>query len=79
MHTTKEVKAIIKEINYKFDINTLHRIEDDKEIKMNDIARIKLRTTQPLFYDSYKKNRNTGSLILIDEATKVTVAAGMII
>lgn len=79
MHTTKEVKAIIKEINYKFDINTLHRIENDKEIKMNDIARIRLRTTQPLFYDSYKKNRNTGSLILIDEATKVTVAAGMII
>lgn len=79
MHTTKEVKAIIKEINYKFDINTLHRIEDDKEFKMNDIGRIKLRTTQPLFYDSYERNRNTGSLILIDEASKVTVAAGMII
>ncbi|MFZ1320182.1 MAG: sulfate adenylyltransferase subunit CysN [Ignavibacteria bacterium] len=79
MHTTKEVKAIIKEINYKFDINTLHRIEDDKELKMNDIGRLKLRTTQPLFYDSYERNRNTGSLIMIDEATKVTVAAGMII
>ncbi len=79
MHTTKDVKAIIKEINYKIDINTLHRIEDDKNIKMNDIARIRLRTTMPLFYDSYGKNRNTGSLILIDEGTKETVAAGMII
>lgn len=79
MHTTKDVKAIIKEINYKIDINTLHRMEDDKNIGMNDIARIKLRTTLPLFYDSYNKNRNTGSLILIDEGTKETVAAGMII
>ena len=79
MHTTKDAKAIIKEINYKIDINTLHRIEDDKIIKMNDIARVKIRTTLPLFYDSYGKNRNTGSLILIDEGTKETVAAGMII
>ena len=79
MHTTKDVKAIIKEINYKIDINTLHRLEEDKDIQMNDIARIKLRTTLPLFYDSYSKNRNTGSLILIDEGTKETVAAGMII
>ncbi|HMQ70189.1 MAG TPA: sulfate adenylyltransferase subunit CysN, partial [Ignavibacteria bacterium] len=79
MHTTKDVKAIIKEINYKIDINTLHRLEEDKDIGMNDIARIRLRTTLPLFYDSYSKNRNTGSLILIDEGTKETVAAGMII
>ncbi|MEO8210395.1 MAG: sulfate adenylyltransferase subunit CysN [bacterium] len=79
MHTTKDVKAIIKEINYKIDINTLHRVENDKDIRMNDIARIRLRTTQPLFYDSYNKNKNTGSLILIDEGTKETVAAGMII
>lgn len=79
MHTTKDVKAVIKEINYKIDINTLHRLEDDKSIGMNDIARIRLRTTQPLFYDSYGKNRNTGSIILIDEGTKETVAAGMII
>lgn len=78
-HTTKDVKAIIKEINYKIDINTLHRIENDKDLKMNDIARVRLRTTQPLFYDSYNRNRITGSLILIDEATKETVAAGMII
>ncbi|MDQ3019861.1 MAG: sulfate adenylyltransferase subunit CysN [Bacteroidota bacterium] len=79
IHTTKDVKAIIKEINYKIDINTLHRIENDKDIRMNDIARVKLRTTLPLFYDSYNKNKNTGSLILIDEGTKETVAAGMII
>jgi sulfate adenylyltransferase subunit 1 len=79
MHTTKDAKAVIKEINYKIDINTLHRIEDDKVINMNDIARVRLRTTSPLFYDSYGKNRNTGSLILIDEGTKETVAAGMMI
>jgi len=79
MHTTKDAKAVIKEINYKIDINTLHRIEDDKVINMNDIARVRLRTTSPLFYDSYARNRNTGSLILIDEGTKETVAAGMVI
>ena len=79
MHTTKDAKAVIKEINYKIDINTLHRIEDDKVINMNDIARVRLRTTSPLFYDSYGRNRNTGSLILIDEGTKETVAAGMVI
>ncbi len=79
MHTSKEAKAIIKEIHYKIDINTLHRIEDDKEIKMNDIFRARLRSTKPIFYDSYGRNRNTGSIILIDEGTKETVAAGMII
>lgn len=78
-HTSKDVKAIIKEINYKIDINTLHRIENDKDLRMNDIARVRLRTTQPLFFDSYSRNRNTGSLILIDDGTKETVAAGMII
>jgi len=79
MHTSRDAKAVIKEINYKIDINTLHRIEDDKIINMNDIARVRLRTTSPLFYDSYGRNRNTGSLILIDEGTKETVAAGMVI
>ncbi|MEO8446543.1 MAG: sulfate adenylyltransferase subunit CysN [bacterium] len=79
MHTTREAKAMIKEINYKIDINTLHRMEDDKNINMNDIARVRLRTTQPLFYDSYNRNKYTGSIILIDEGTKETVAAGMII
>ena len=79
MHTTKDARAIVKEVTYKIDINTLHRMEDDKDIRMNDIARVNLRVTNPLFYDSYSRNRNTGSLILIDEGTKETVAAGMII
>ncbi|MDZ7717099.1 MAG: sulfate adenylyltransferase subunit CysN [Balneolaceae bacterium] len=78
-HTTKEARCIIKEVKYKVNINTLHRAEGDKEIGLNDIGRIQIRTTQPLFYDSYKRNRNTGSLILIDEYTNETVGAGMIL
>ncbi len=78
-HTTKDARCIVKEIQYKVDINSLHRMEDEKNIQMNDIARIKIRTTQPLFYDRYSRNRITGSIILIDEATNETVGAGMII
>jgi len=78
-HTTKEVRCVIKEIQYKVNINTLEKIEEEKTIGLNDIARITLRTTSPLIVDKYKKNRNTGSLILIDETTNVTVGAGMII
>jgi len=78
-HTTRDARCMVKEITYKMDINTLHRIEDDKQIKMNDIARIRVRTTVPLLNDHYTRNRFTGSLILIDEATNVTVAAGMIV
>lgn len=78
-HTTKEARCIVKDIRYKVNINTLHRIEDDKSIGLNDIGRIQIRTTSPLFYDSYKKNRFTGSLIIIDEFTNETVGAGMII
>ncbi|MEP1034510.1 sulfate adenylyltransferase subunit CysN [Ekhidna sp.] len=78
-HTTAEAKAMIKEIRYKLDINSLHRNEEDKNITANDICRAQIRTTKPLFIDSYKKNRNTGSIILVDEATNETVAAGMII
>ena len=78
-HTTKDARCIVKEVRYKVDINDLHRIEDDKEIKLNDIARITLRTTAPLFFDSYRRNRITGSVILIDEATNETVGAGLII
>ncbi|MCP4520533.1 MAG: sulfate adenylyltransferase subunit CysN [Cytophagales bacterium] len=77
-HTTKDVRSSVKEILYKVDINTLHKIEDDKEVKLNDIARIRVRTNAPLFADSYSKNRQTGSVILIDEHTHETVAAGMI-
>lgn len=78
-HTTKDVRCVIKEIKYKMDINTLSRLPDEKEISMNDIGRITLRTTSPLFFDSYRRNRITGSFILIDESTNVTVGAGMIL
>lgn len=77
--TSNEAMAMIKEVQYKMDINTLHRNEEDTSIAMNDIARVKLRTTKPLLIDSYRRNRNTGSIILIDEATNETVAAGMVI
>jgi sulfate adenylyltransferase subunit 1 len=78
-HTTKDARCIIKEVQYKVNITTLHRMEDDKTIGLNDIGRISIRTTSPLFVDDYRKNRHTGSIILIDEATNETVAAGMII
>ncbi len=78
-HTSREVRCMVKDIRYKIDINTLRRIEDEKVFGMNDIGRIQLRTTLPLFFDSYRRNRNTGSLILIDEATNETVGAGMIL
>jgi sulfate adenylyltransferase subunit 1 len=78
-HTSNEARCIIKEIRYKLDINTLHRNENDKNIKMNDIARVNIRTTKPLLCDRYTRNRQTGSVILIDESTFETVAAGMIL
>jgi sulfate adenylyltransferase subunit 1 len=79
MHTTQEARCIVKDIRYRLDINTLHRDVEDTTIRMNDIARIVLRTTKPLFFDSYRRNRITGSIILVDEGTNETVAAGMII
>jgi len=79
MHTTQEARCVIKEIRYKLDINTLHRNQDDLTIGMNDIARVRIRTTKPLFFDIYRKNRITGSMVFIDEATNETVGAGMII
>jgi sulfate adenylyltransferase subunit 1 len=78
-HTTKDARCIVKEIRYKVDINTLHKIEDDLSLGLNEIGRIQVRTTKPFFYDSYKKNRGTGSVILVDENTNETVGAGMII
>ncbi len=77
-HTTRLTKCIIQDIVYKVDINTLNRDLNNKEIGINDIARIKIRTNHPLLYDSFSKNRVTGCLILIDELTNETVAAGMI-
>jgi sulfate adenylyltransferase subunit 1 len=79
MHTTKSIRCMVKEVRYKLDINTLHRNEEENQINMNDICRVVIRTTQPVFFDSYRQNRITGSLILVDEATNETVAAGMII
>jgi len=76
--TTREVMAIIKEVVYKIDINTMQRLDQDNDIKMNDMARVRMRTTRPLIFDEYRKNRITGSLILIDETTNETVAAGTI-
>ena len=79
MHTTRQARCIIKDIRYRLDINTLHRELEDKTIKMNDIARVSIRTTMPLFSDSYRRNRITGSVIFVNEGTNETVGAGMII
>jgi sulfate adenylyltransferase subunit 1 len=78
-HTTQETKAIIQEVKYHVDINTLHKVEGVDGFSMNDIGRISLRTAVPLIHDSYRRNRTTGSFILIDPGTNETVAAGMII
>jgi sulfate adenylyltransferase subunit 1 len=79
LHTTQAARCIIKEVRYKLNVNTLHRELEDRTIKMNDIGRVVIRTTKPLFIDAYRKNRNTGSVIFVDEGTNETVGAGMII
>jgi len=79
LHTSNEQKAMIKDVMYKIDINTYHREEANKELNMNDIARVKIRTTRPLMVDKYRDNRVTGSFVLIDDTTHKTVAAGMIL
>lgn len=78
-HTTNEERAMIKEVIYKVDINTYDRKKNDDDLTMNTIARVKLRTTHRLMIDTYRDNRATGSIILIDENTNETVAAGMIV
>jgi len=78
-HTTNDLKCLVRELKYKMDINTLHKLEDDREVRLNDIARVSLQTSAPLHYDRYRRNRATGSFILIDERTNNTVAAGMIV
>ncbi|WP_193210809.1 sulfate adenylyltransferase subunit CysN [Luteolibacter marinus] len=78
-HTTREMQAIVSEVKYLVDINTLHKIEGAGTFAMNDIGRVTLRTAQPVIHDSYRRNRQTGSFILIDPGTNETVAAGMII
>ena len=77
-HTTRMGRALVKDIQYRLDVNTLHRDQDTKEFGLNEIGRVQLRTTVPLLCDPYSKNRTTGSFILIDEATGVTVGGGMI-
>ena len=76
-HTTRTVKAIVRDLQYRLDVNTLHR-DEQAGLGLNDIGRVTLRTTQPLFREPYGRNRPTGGLILIDEATNATVGAAMI-
>ena len=78
-HTTNELKCIVKDLKYKTDINSLEKNYNDKHFGLNEIGRISIKTTQPLFYDSYRTNRITGSLILIDKVNNNTIGAGMII
>jgi sulfate adenylyltransferase subunit 1 len=77
-HTTRTVKAIVRDLHYRLDVNTLHRHEGVSDLSLNEIGRVTLRLTHPLFCDPYTRNRQTGGLILVDEATGATVAAGMI-
>ena len=78
-HTTRSSRVMITDLHYRIDVNTLHREENPSSLQLNEIGRISLRSTQPLFFDEYRRNRNTGSFILVDEATNATVAAGIIV
>jgi sulfate adenylyltransferase subunit 1 len=78
-HTTKETKAIVQGLRYQVDIETLHKKEGVPTLGMNDIGRVSLRTATPLFHDSYRRNRLTGSFVLVDPGTHETVAAGMMV
>jgi bifunctional enzyme CysN/CysC len=76
-HTTRNVRAQVRALDYRIDVNTLHRDEAADSLALNEIGRVTLRTTQPLFSDDYRRNRITGSFLLIDESTGATVGAGM--
>ncbi len=78
-HTTRSARAVVRGLQYRLDVNTLHRDETADQLGLNEIGRVKLRTTVPLLADEYRRNRTTGGFILIDESTNRTVAAGMII
>jgi bifunctional enzyme CysN/CysC len=78
-HTTRWTRAIVTELLYRLDVNTGHRVEGAAELALNDLGRVRLRTTTPIVYDGYRRNRTTGSFILVDEATNATVAAGMLL
>jgi len=78
-HTTRSARAVVEEVRYRIDVNTLHRDASASQLGLNDIGRVRLRTTVPMIFDEYRRNRTTGSFILIDEATNATAGAGMII
>jgi bifunctional enzyme CysN/CysC len=78
-HTTRAARAMVRELRYRLDVNTLHRDESAEALRLNEIGRARLRTTVPLLADEYRRNRTTGGFILIDETTNRTVAAGMIV
>jgi bifunctional enzyme CysN/CysC len=78
-HTTRSARTLVKDLHYRLDVNTLHRDDTADSLSLNEIGRVTLRTTQALFYDAYRRNRDSGSFILIDEATNNTVGAGMIL
>ncbi|WP_343449869.1 sulfate adenylyltransferase subunit CysN [Micromonospora harpali] len=78
-HTTRSARAIVRGLHYRLDINSLHRDETATELKLNEIGRVRLRTTIPLLADEYRRNRTTGGFVIIDEATNRTVGAGMIV
>ena len=77
--TTREVRAIAEELRYRVDVNTLHRDEQADRLELNEIGRVHLRVSAPLLVDEYRRNRSTGSFILIQEGTNETVGAGMIV
>jgi bifunctional enzyme CysN/CysC len=78
-HTTRQARALVRDLRYRLDVNSLHRDLEATELRLNDIGRVGLRTTQPLLADEYRRNRQTGGFILVDEATNFTVGAGMIV
>jgi bifunctional enzyme CysN/CysC len=78
-HTTRTARTVVRGLQYRLDVNTLHRDETAPELALNEIGRVKLRTTVPLLADEYRRNRTTGGFILIDESSNRTVGAGMII
>ncbi len=78
-HTTRSVRALVRDLHYRLDVNSLHRDESSETLTMNEIGRVSLRVTEPLFVDEYRRNRTTGSFIIIDEATNETVGAGMVL
>jgi bifunctional enzyme CysN/CysC len=78
-HTTRWGRALVKDLQYRLDVNTLHRDESSQALSLNEIGRVRLRTTVPLFFDEYRRNRATGSFVLVDETSHNTVGAGMIL